>query len=210
MSRSNQRFRGFTMVETVLCTLLVGIVVTGSLAALRNSVRTQLEMNSLIDGPMLAEQLVAEVVSQAYEDPEEPGGAIGTESGELSTQRDTWDDVDDYNGSSQQPPRSRDGTSMTQYAGWTRAVVVTWSDRINGNQWNSYDTGLKRIIVTVTAPDGTETKRIAYRSEWGVLEQPPTVDRTVVTELSGTLRIGTGEAAEWSTNLVNHAEDPNA
>lgn len=200
---------GFTMVETVLCTLLVGIVVTGSLAAMRNSVRTQFEMNSLIDGPMLAEQLLAEAVALPYSDPE-GGTDHGVDSGEIGTDRTTFDDVDDFDNWNAGQVQARDGTPLAGYSGWARSVEVDWAARTSGNRWTTYDTGLKRVIVTVTAPDGTETKRIAYRSEHGVLEQPPTVDRTVVTELSGTLQLGTGESVEWSTNLVNHAEDPNA
>ncbi|MEQ8837987.1 MAG: hypothetical protein RID07_14365, partial [Lacipirellulaceae bacterium] len=83
------------MIETVLCTMLVGMVVVGSLSALRNAVRTQLEMNSLIDGPMLAEQLLAEAVALAYEDPD-GGSGRGVNAGENPTDRTTFDDVDDF------------------------------------------------------------------------------------------------------------------
>lgn len=210
MKRANSSsLRGFSMIETVLCTLLVGMVVVGSLSALRNAVRTQMEMNSLIDGPMLAEQLLAEAVALAYKDPE-GGNGRGVNSGENPDDRTTFDDVDDFDSWNAGQVQARDGTPLAAYAGWTRTVQVVWATRLGGDAWYLYDTGLKRVRVRVTAPDGTVTTRYGYRSRDGALEQPPTIDCNVVHELNGTLQMGSGEAAEWCTNLLNHAEDPNA
>ncbi|QDS98342.1 type II secretion system protein [Adhaeretor mobilis] len=208
-ARHPQR-RAFTMVETVICSLLVGVVITGALASLGASVRTQVEMTSLIDGPLLVDQLLAEIMALPYNDPENNGNSLGTNAGENETDRTTFDDVDDYDGWSASPAQNHDGTAMVTYSGWSRSVDVAWAARTNGGVWGFYDTGLKRIRVTVTAPDGTSTERLAYRSEDGSLEQKPAVDRTAVTQLQGKLQIGSGSAAQWTTNLLNHAEDPNA
>ncbi len=205
--RNNNR-RGLSLVEVVVSSLLVGTVVVGSLEMLGASVRSQTAANDLIDGPRLADMLLAEIMSMPYEDPEDGGSSLGNDSGESSGDRADFDDVDDYEGWSSAQIETRNGNAISEYPGWTRSSSVSWAERLNGSWW-FMETGLKHIIVTVTAPDGAVTKRHGWRSRDGSLEQPPTVDKTVVTQIEATLSIGSASAAIGTTNLLNHVEDPN-
>ncbi|MCG8448026.1 MAG: prepilin-type N-terminal cleavage/methylation domain-containing protein [Pirellulales bacterium] len=206
----NVRRRGFSMVEIVVATLLVGIVVVGSLSTLGAAVRTQTTSSKLADGPLLAEQLLAEIMSMPFEDPEDGGSSLGLNSGESGGNRLDFDDVDDFHGWSPSNVQTRDGTVLSEYAGWTRAAVVQWANRFSGD-WRSTESSLKRIFVTVVSPDGVITQRFALRSQHGALEQAPILDKNVVTQLEGTLVIGAGGAQVSKTsNLLNHVEDPNA
>ncbi len=208
--QTNSTRRGMSLTEVVVSTLLVGTVVVGSLATLGTSVRTQAAANDFITGPLLAEALLGEIMSMPFNDPEDGGGSIGTNAGESSAVRGDFDDVDDYDGWSPAAIQDRQGNALTRYAGWTRGARVKWADRINGNEWFLYNTGLKRIRVQVTAPDGTVTTRFGFRSVDGSLEQPDTVDKTVVTQVETTLTVGgPTDPAYGVTNLMNHVEDPN-
>ncbi len=206
-SRKNNR-KGLSLVEVVVSSLLVGTVVVGSLSMLGASVRTQTSANNLIVGPLLADMLLAEIMSMPYEDPEEAGGSLGTDTGESESNRIDFDDVDDYNGWSPSQVEDRLGNTLSEYAGWTRSISVSRAERANGGWWFA-ETGLKRINVTVTAPDGTTTKRHGWRFRTGSLQQPPTVDKTVVTNIVATLTVGSASATHGTTNLLNHVEDPN-
>lgn len=205
--KNNYR-RGLSLIEVVVSSLLVGTVVVGSLEMLGASVRSQTTANDLFDGPVLADMLLAEIMSMPYEDPEDSGGSLGTDSGESSSDRGDFDDVDDYRNWSSSPAEDRLGNALSEYPGWDRSARVRWAEQISANEWAS-DTGLKRIVVTVTAPDGTVTERFGLRSRDGSLEQPPTVDMTVVTQIEAALAIGSASAVRGGTNLLNHVEDPN-
>lgn len=202
--------RGLSIVEVAVSSLLVGTVVVGSLSMMSASVRTQTAANDMITGPHLAEELLAEIMSMSYNDPEDGGGSRGTDTGESSSIRADFDDVDDYDNWSRDPVEDRLGNQLTQYAGWTRSVEVDWGNQLNGNVWALWNTGAKRIIVTVTSPTGAVTTRYGWRAEDGSLEQPPTVDKNVVTQIESTLTLGSGAAtAHGVINLLNHVEDPN-
>jgi hypothetical protein len=205
------RRRGLTVVEVAIGAVLVGTLLVSSLRLLGGSLRMYATTSDLLDGPMLAEQLLAEIMSQPYEDPEDGSATFGLESGESSGNRNKWDDVDDYNGHLSGPPRTKNGVDLDAYTGWNRAVAVAWIDADDGAVNPLTDSGQKRITVTVLSPTGRPTTRYGFRTRWGALEQPPTVDSTVVTYIESSLEIGTsGARADWSSNLVNHATDPNA
>jgi hypothetical protein len=75
-------------------------------------------------------------------------------------------------------------------------------------QWILGDTGLKRITVTITSPDGNVTQLSAYRYKEGVLEQAPMIDTSAVTWVGAELQLGTGTTpARMGTNLTNHTPD---
>lgn len=202
--------RGITLSEIVVSTLLVGAVVVGALSTLGASVRTQKFAREVLTGPLLADALLAEILAKAYDDPEDGGATLGIDNGEDVGDRDDFDDVDDYDGWASSPIRSRGGNDLTRYVNWTWTARVKWADRLSGNEWLLYNTGLKRILVEVTAPDGTITRRHGFRSAKGSLEQPDIIDKTVVTQIETTLTVSaTTDAAYGVTNLTNHVENPN-
>ncbi len=200
---------GLSLIEVVVSSLLVGTVVVGSLEMLGASVRTQTSANDRIDGPRLAEMLIAEIMTMPYDEPD-GAGPKGLDSGESGGDRADFDDVDDYQGWSESTIQAKNGTPLPNTVGWTRTADVWWVDRANGNVWIIHDTGLKRFTVTVTSPDGVVTECRGMRGRWGILEQPPTVDKTVVTLIEATLAVGSATESRQSTNLMNHVEDPNA
>ena len=74
-------------------------------------------------GQSLASDLVAEIIATAYEDPNDDPG-FGPEGVEGAGPRSGFDDVDDYNGWSSQPPKYRDGTTIPNREDWRRQVTV--------------------------------------------------------------------------------------
>jgi hypothetical protein len=68
---------------------------------------------------------MSEIVSQDYSDPT-VSGLWGPELTEGLTGRTAFDDVDDYSGFSESPPKDRSGVAMAGWTGWRRSVAVTW------------------------------------------------------------------------------------
>ena len=201
------RRRGTSLIEVAVSTLIVGLLLVAATRTVGAVFRTQAATANLYDGTALCKELLTEIMQSYYEDPEDPGGPIALEIGEVVGTRQDWDDVDDYDNLVETPPVDRQGNPIAGYNGWTRAVSV---DYVNANDPENpvgTDEGLKRIIVTATAPDGTQTTLQALRSHQGVLEQDPDARSTLVTWVGGELQIGGTAAGRGDTNLVNHTPD---
>jgi len=113
-----------------------------------------------------ADNLMEEIVSKAFEDPDLPGASFGTEEG----LRSAYDDVDDYDGLSNSPPRHFDGTLLDEYAGFTRSAAVenvTAADPDPTTAEPDGSTDFKRIRVQVawTGARGGEVTLSTLRSK---------------------------------------------
>lgn len=138
----------FTLVETVIATVIVAVMFVAALNTVGASRLTQHRASLVSQGRLLAESLMSEILVQSYEEPDGPP-AFGRESGELATTRAAYDDVDDYHGWSASPPAAKDGTPLANTVGWTRTVRVEWVDPPDPEQVKTSESGAK--LVTVTA-----------------------------------------------------------
>ncbi len=117
------RRTGLTYLETMVSAALLGLVVVAACRVLAGTARGLFVTETILQGSQLADELLAEILAQPYEDPEEPGG-FGLETGESNASRATFDDVDDYDGWSSKPPRRKDGKFLNAYPQFRRSVVV--------------------------------------------------------------------------------------
>lgn len=179
----NVHHSGFTIVETALATLIVGLLVVGSLKSLSASFQTHRFSENRVRAVFLAEQLVIELSCLSWFDPNAPAsaGTIGIDTGDTTTvtQRDQLDDMDDFHNWSEQP-KTRSGVALAGASTLTRTVTV---ENISASDSTTVvaaniNTGIRRITVVVVE-NGTELARLstlltsaenALRA--GVFEQP--------------------------------------
>ena len=203
--------RGITLVEVAISTLLVGLVMVTSLRTMGSVMQTWQVSGEQTLAVNLAHELMAEIQQHAYQDPEEPGNDLGINTGELASDRTTFDDVDDYKNWSKSPPETRDGTQLTAYNGWNRSVEIKKVSNANANNIvndNFNDQGVKRIRITVTdASSNVIAELFSIRSTSGGIEEPTALDATVVTAVDCQLQVGTVPQVGGSTSLSNHARD---
>lgn len=146
--------RALTLVESVVSIAIVGVMLVAALNTVGASQVTQKKMGERSRAMLLAQDLMAEILQQAYEDPDLASGSFGLTVAEITDgNRSLWNDVDDYNGWSASPPQQKDGTELSDFAGWRRSVSVGWVDPSNIGTELLSDTGIKRITVTVTFND---------------------------------------------------------
>ena len=93
LSATNQR-RGVSLAEVMISSMLVGVVLVGALNVTGSAVKTRRLNADRDDGPQLAVELLAEVMSKSYEEPDGPTGLLGLDSTEASP-RENFDDIDD-------------------------------------------------------------------------------------------------------------------
>jgi MSHA pilin protein MshD len=188
-SQARHRGGGFTLVESLICVLIVsGVLVAalGTFGAIGKARLTQTD-RALAFG--LADQLLDEIMQCYFKEPS-GGTTLGPDGGETS--RALYDDVDDYDSLSNSPPQQRDGTAMTDYTGWTRSVrVVCVQPGQPNTASNAADPQvLKKITVTVKSPRGVSVSLSGLRSSDGVYEQAPSATTNYLTWVGVSGRAG--------------------
>ena len=155
----------FTIAETALATLVVGLLVVGSLKSLSASFQTHKFSENRVRALFLAEQLLIELSSLSWFDPNKPSSAttIGKDTGDTATvtRRDQLDDMDDFHNWSEQP-KSRSGIALTGASALTRTVTV---ENISATDptvavAGNINTGIRRITIIVRE-NGTELARLS-------------------------------------------------
>jgi MSHA pilin protein MshD len=170
--------RAFTLIECVVSTLIVSVVLVAAVGTFGQIAKGRQNQVDRTAGVALADQLMAEILQCYFK---EPGGgtSIGPDAGEMN--RAAFDDVDDFDGYTTSPPVLRDGTAMSEYAGWTRSVSVICVKP--GSPNDPIAAGdpqvLKRITITVKSPNGSTVILRGLRCVDGAYEQPPPPPDTI-------------------------------
>jgi len=157
------RRTAFTLVEAVIATVIVSVMLVAALGTVGTSRLVQQKVSLSSRGRLLAESLLAEIIQQAYQDPDETV-AFGAESGEKTNNRSDFDDVDDYHGWSQSPPKTKSGSAIPASTGWTRTVTVVWVDPAAPAQTETSESGAKRITVTARYSNVAYATLVAVRT----------------------------------------------
>jgi hypothetical protein len=98
---------------------------------------------------LLAQDLMAEILQQAYADPAYGPGSFGVGADEVTGNRSLFDDVDDYDGWQASPPQNKNGSVIPWATGYKRSVSVMWVVSGSLSTKSLSETGIKRIEVTV-------------------------------------------------------------
>ncbi|QDT69051.1 hypothetical protein MalM25_19770 [Planctomycetes bacterium MalM25] len=210
---SASRHSGVTLIEVAVSTALVGFVLVAALETLGGAMRMTRQTRDGVDANTLAETLMAEVIALPYSDPEGAASALGLEADEVvsSSDRSTYDDVDDFHGWLQSPPEDRDGTPIPGYTGWSRKVEISYlhAEPVGSKLGASTrDLGLKQVRITVVNPQGAPTELFAIRGPYGPNEAPAPFDATRVTAFRAEVSVGGGATVRKSVALKNLAEAP--
>jgi len=150
-TRRNER--GLTLIELVVV-IAVMLVAIPPLTSLYTEVASaSVDETYQSAAVSLADSLMEEIVSKAFEDPDLSEGTFATEEGS----RAAYDDIDDFDGLSNSPPQGIDGSDLDDYGGITRSVLVdnvttTTPDPVTAETDGS--TPLKRIKVKVVWTGG--------------------------------------------------------
>jgi type II secretory pathway pseudopilin PulG len=165
------RRRGFSLVEALMCTLLVSVLFVVAVQAVGMSGTIQFKAADRARGRALAMALLEEVVAQRYSSSSPPGsfewilGSSGSSGGSGGADRLGFDDVDDYRNYADAPPVNRDGTAIAGAGAYARRVDVAYVSPTDPTQTSVTDRGLKRITVRVTRGGQTVARASAVRAD---------------------------------------------
>lgn len=137
-----------SLVEVVVSTMIVGLMAIAALNSLGAATRSGISISNRAIAQGLADELMAEILQQAYREPDGSAG-FGRDSGELLGPRSAFDDVDDYTSWNASPPQYRDGSEMPDRADWRRRVYIMHVVPTDLTQLSGTDQGAIRVRVTV-------------------------------------------------------------
>ena len=156
--------RGLSLVETVMSVMIVGGMLAAALNAAGAARIGAHKSGDRAKGALLAQDLMSEILTQPYHDPDQESANLGNDTGEpFAGNRILFDDVDDYNTWDASPPQKQDGTVMSNLAGWRRRVTVAYGNP-SDLKAAAVDTGILLIVVTVTHNDVETAKWTAIRT----------------------------------------------
>jgi MSHA pilin protein MshD len=140
---------GFTMIEAAISAAIVAVMLASAISVAASAGKSQYKTAERATASALADAMLAEISALAYADPD-GSPVFGVEGDEVTDDRTTYDDVDDYHGLNESAPELRDGTKIAGLTGWDRAVTVAYVTLASPDTTSVADTGLKRISVTIT------------------------------------------------------------
>ncbi len=155
---------GFTLVETMISTVLAGGLLVAALSTVGAARLGQYQLSNTCRGMALAQSLWAEMAPLAYVDPNGTG-SLGLETGESLSTRAELNDVDDYDGLDLDPVTDCNGTTLEAFADWNVTVSVAYADLSDPSTDASSDTGLKRVTIEALYQDKTWATLVVLKSE---------------------------------------------
>jgi hypothetical protein len=161
--------RAFSLVEAALASVIIGGLTVATLNVVGAAAVSRAMTARALTAEVLARDLLSEILAKRYqEDPanDVPFGPDGAEAS--ATDRTLFDDVDDYHGLSENPPRNRDGTA-TGYSGtqgMVREVRVEYLDPsvASFNATTAVNNGLLRITVLIKSGQKTLASVVGIKS----------------------------------------------
>ncbi len=168
-----RRQSGFSLIETILVIVLLGVVMAGMAAMFINSVSNSHEPDLRQRALAVATAFMDEILHKRWDDNTPSGGGcvntgtalcssgpVAAGIGNEEVSRPDWDDIDDFDAiNNQSPPQDSSGSAMPGYEGFTVAVTVS-----QPGAWNGVPAAdVKRIDVQVTANNGETISLSAYR-----------------------------------------------
>ena len=159
-TRRGRRRTGFSLVEATLSLVLVAVLMVASLHVAGAAAVTRGRADHRAAAVALAGSMLNEALGVAFDDPQLgpvadssngfSGPSWGPDPGEGgSANRLGYDDPDDFDGWSSEPPREADGTPVPDAGGFRRSVDVRRVRTGNPSQEAATDEGVRRIVVRV-------------------------------------------------------------
>lgn len=179
--------KAFSLLETVISTVLVSTLLVVSMSTLANVVYVRNVDNYVLQANSLARSLLAEASSKCFVDPEDASSNLGTNSGEAGLTRQNWNDFDDYHGLNMNTIVDAEGNTIADTAGWSANASVAYTDPNNTNISTGTESDLKKLTLTLTAPNGISHTFQALRSRFGLLQAGQSSDLLSQAEIHATL-----------------------
>ncbi len=142
--------RGFTLIEMNLLVIIIGVFALGLMSLSTLTTKGLAEVKVKNKANSLAVAMIEEIKCRKWDELTAPlkSTVMGVNTGEVASNKLTFDDIDDFSGYSEAQPLYRDGTPMTGYDGFSINVdTVCYVDALLN--YSATPTPRKKIAITV-------------------------------------------------------------
>lgn len=117
--------RGFSLIEVAIATCIIGVGVTSLMALCQSCTQANEGGGQLSRAAFLAQEVREWTVRLPFSDPDEgdAGNPLGADANDPAG---SADDLDDLMNVTYDPPRNAHGTGITDMAGWSEQITLTW------------------------------------------------------------------------------------
>ena len=148
---------GFLLLEAAVSNIILAVAIVSTVPIFILTLRANIACEEKLVATQLAIELMEEIRARKFDQncPNiRPGttiqtiSALGVDTGESSSDKTTFNDVDDFSGWTESPPREPDGDSIPQFTGYARTVTETYLDP--NAYYSSSSQSRKHITVCVS------------------------------------------------------------
>lgn len=141
---------GLTMIEAIVAMIIVGVMLVAAINTVGAARNGENIVSDQRTAGSLAQDLLSEVMTQAYADSSDTATVFGPTATESAAgNRSLYNDVNDYLKWTETPPTAKSGVALMSDKSWTRSSKVEFLSPADGSTVVATDQGLARITVTV-------------------------------------------------------------
>ena len=200
--------RGSSLAEVVVAALITGVLLVPVLKLLGWTATSYTRQSVRDRAIAFAADLMSEITLHEFED-ENPSSTLGPETGENN--RSSYDDVDDYHGLDESPPKNSDDREVAGAAGFRRVTRVTPGATSFG--LSSFDTQsslptLKLVTVEIYYNDKLIHTLESVAGKYGARHGQVGLGGSTPRALSPTIRYNSqNNSISTSLNLLNQVPE---
>ena len=175
---NNKHQSGFTLIELVVFIVILAVGLTGTILAINQTVTNAPKAMMQLRAMEISQAYLDEISTKRFDENTGQGGlptcdsptpaapitacssVLGPEAGET---RNTFNDVDDYNGTNDSPPVDAAGNSNPDYTGYRVQISLSYAGTELALANNRF---AKRISLVITSPFGDRIPVSYYRTNF--------------------------------------------
>ncbi len=177
---TTQNEKGISIVEILISFFVMSVVLMALSKMIGNTVLTVQIQGDSNKAAMLAQDLLEEIKTKRWDENLPDGNGfvsnpslLGIDVSENIFDKSTFDDIDDYNGYTEQPPKDSNNNPLNQYQKYKRQVEVRYVNNYLGSSITLLGDGLgsggatsayKRITVTTSWICGLDEKTVIIKT----------------------------------------------
>ncbi len=159
---------GFTLIEAAITTAIVGIAFASVLELFSACTRQNKVASNGTVAMMLAQHIQETMVALPFTDPSPLTATFGAESGESLA---TYDDVDDFNGQTFNPPIDASRHTIDELAQYSQTITVTNVNHARPSVAGTAGSAVRvRVTITYQANNAAPVEPI-YAYSWLTMNQ---------------------------------------
>lgn len=167
VTTARRGLRGFTLIEIVVATVLVGLALVAMMASAGSNTRVNDAGTKLTQGTFLTQEIREWTLSLPFSD-QDPGD-LGNQPGSDGSDPQVWvDDLDDLMNVTYCPPRDGQGYAISALPSWSQTISMTWRDP--NDLGSTVSPGASDIIYVNV--DVKHRNRLVVSSGWLVTKKP--------------------------------------